>query len=161
MKKIPWFIIYPLALSLILSSCAKNLRNDLSCRELGEHATNAIEGEFSPMGDEQLLLIFGEEAPYEDYAIFASTPTEDIDEIGIFRAKDQAEAEKIAETLKEYVSETADGMRSFVMSYAPEEAKKLDTPEAFSVGNYAVYLILDKNDREVIKERIEEYLSEK
>ena len=51
-------------------------------------------------------------------------------------------------------------MRAFVMSYAPEEAKKLDTAEAFSIGNYAIYLILDKNDCETVKERIGKFLEE-
>ena len=160
MKKILWFIICLLTVSSILSSCGKKLRNDISCRELCEYGASAVEGEFSPMGDEQLFLIFGEETSYEDYSIFASAPTENIDEIGIFRAKDQAEAEKLTETLKKYISETADGMRAFVMSYAPEEAKKLDTAEAFSIGNYAIYLILDKNDCETVKERIGKFLEE-
>ena len=160
MKKYMLLITSLLTISLILSSCNFPLRNDLSCQELGEAATNALNGEFSLMGEEQLFLIFGEDVPYDDFAIFASTPTEDIDEIGIFRGKDAKDAERITEILTEYVSDTADGMRSFVMSYAPEEVKKLDNAEAFSVGNFAVYLILNKADGEAVKERILKSLEE-
>ena len=146
--------------SLLLTSCAKEMRGDLTCQEIGDEAISAIGGDFAPMGEELLLLIFDGDAPYDDYAIYASTPTEDIDEIGIFRAENRKDAERIAETLEEYVNETADGMRSFVASYAPEEAKKLDSVVTFVVGNYAVYMILDKSDSEKVKARISECLTE-
>ena len=136
------------------------MHSELTSKELGDEATKAIGGDFALMGEEQLLLIFEGDAPYEDSAIYASTPTEDINEIGIFRAEDRNEAERIAEILEKYVDETADGMRSFVASYAPEEAKKLDSAEAFVIGNYAVYMILDKTEGEKLKARITECLAE-
>ena len=148
-------------ISMLFTACGGEYRSDISCDGLCRSAVGVLEekeGKYVPMGKEQLFLIFGEDEPYLDYGIFVSEKTEDIDEIGIFRSGSKETAEDTRKALEGYIKDTSEGMRSFVMSYAPDEARKLDNAEVLTFGNYAVYLILDKHDSERIKSEIEKQL---
>ena len=93
--------------ALSLFSCGEDTYNseiksvylaNALCEAIGEEDT-AFYGEI------QYELIFGSDVPECDKCIVYSTETNDIDEIGIFSARDSDEAEKIEEILDSYIEE--------------------------------------------------------
>ena len=65
------------------------------------------------------------------------------DEIGVFKFKSSGAADAAEETLKSKL----DSRKESFSTYTPDEMYKLDTAEVFSVGNYAVYIALEDNEK--------------
>ena len=147
---------------LSLFSCGEDTYNsEIKSVDLANALCEAIgEEDTAFYGEIQYELIFGSDIPECDKCIVYSTETNNIDEIGIFSARDNDEAERIEEILGSYIEEMSSSSRAFVASYAPDELRKLDAAEVFRIGNRVFYTVLSTSDRETVKEKARSMLKE-
>ena len=137
---------------LLLLSCAllffcscrgTAYRDDVSCDELCEIFEELSPLELSEYDSDYISLVINDISICDDCCIIYSDDAANIDEFGVFHAKNNADTQKLYEAVSEYVSELKDGQRTFIMSYAPDEIPKLDGARIERFGNYIVYSIAD------------------
>ena len=152
-----------LTLSLLSSfGCRQksNYRDDVSCStitaEICEDLTR--EGTYLPFGEDHVRFSFEDTDRFADKSLVYSEASENIDEIGVFRAKSEEDIEVLRRLCEQYVTTLREDMRAFVESYAPREATKLDRAEVKVFGRYIVYTVLSDADRTEAYEEIEELL---
>lgn len=75
----------------------------------------------------------------EGYAAISSVGI-NIDEFGVFKAKDAAQAAEIENTLKSYLNTRND---AWIDSYLPDQYPKLQSASVHTEGLYVCYFILD------------------
>ncbi len=76
---------------------------------------------------------------YDGYGIRMNSAGINIDEFGIFKAKDAGQAEQLKAGLEAYLQYLRD---SWMDEYMPNEKPKLTNAEIKTAGNYVMYLIL-------------------
>ncbi|MBQ9111977.1 MAG: DUF4358 domain-containing protein [Clostridia bacterium] len=139
--------LFSLALSavLLLCSCSrKEYTDSVSCRELGDDMLSALSDgqEYTEYDSTHRQFYFEDTEDYDDCCIIYSLDTNDINEIGIFHARNAESAGEVAEDCREYVNDMKEDSRAFIASYAPAELPKLDNAEVRVWGNYVIYTIL-------------------
>ena len=67
-----------------------------------------------------------------------------IDEFGVFKAKDSSQVTAVEQTVKNYLQLRID---TWMVEYMPEEYPKLENAEVQIVGNYVMYAILSDDDK--------------
>ena len=67
-----------------------------------------------------------------------------IDEFGVFKAKDSSQVTAVEQTVKNYLQMRMD---TWMVEYMPEEYPKLENAEVQTVGNYVMYAILSDDDK--------------
>ena len=151
-----------LVFAVLFSSCAKkNYRDDISCAELADNAAKAAEdaGEYAKYDADFLKYNFADTNIPRDFAIAYTVETNNINEIGVFRAPDKNSVTQLKALVISYLDTMRSEKTAFIASYAPEEVPKLSDAEVKTFGKYVVYLILDKEDRDRAFAKIEEMLS--
>lgn len=160
MKKL---LVALLALALLLSfGCRQKIeyRTDVSCAAITAEICDELSKEdaFLPFGEDHVRFSFENTDRFADKSLVYSAPSENIDEIGVFRADSDEDVEELRRLCEQYVTTLREDMRAFVESYAPREAQKLDRAEVKVFGHYVVYTVLDDADRAEAYEEIEELL---
>lgn len=84
-------------------------------------------------------------ADYEGFTVKINAYGANIDEYGVFRAKDSSQAKEVESALKSYLQLRLD---SWMDEYMPEEKPKLTAAEIRSSGNYVIYCILSDADKQ-------------
>ncbi len=74
------------------------------------------------------------------------------DEIGVFKFK----TSDAANTAQDALQSKLDSRKESFATYTPDEMYKLETAEIYSVGNYAVYIALEDNEKakEIVNEKL-------
>lgn len=160
MKKIFAFALSTVILGILICSCgAKNAyRNDLPCADITVALEEqlAADGGYVHYGETELKYLFGDGVSLAtDLSVTYSLLSSNIDEFGVFKAENEKDARKLSDVCREYLEEKNENETAFISSYAPTEAPKLADAEVKVFGNYAVYAILDENDRAKLFQRIE------
>ncbi|NCB51827.1 MAG: DUF4358 domain-containing protein [Clostridia bacterium] len=78
-------------------------------------------------------------ADYEDYTVKINTMGVNIDEYGVFKGSDSAQAAEIETAVEDYLQMRED---TWMPEYMPEEFPKLQAAEVWTEGNYVIYVIL-------------------
>ena len=81
---------------------------------------------------------------YADYTVKINAYGANVDEYGIFQAKDSAQAKAIKEAVDGYLKLRLD---AWMDEYMPEEKPKLTGAEVKTSGNYVMYAILSESDK--------------
>ena len=147
----------------LVACTAKEYRTDIHCRELCDETVEYVNDglEYAEYGESQLKYEFGDAARgAEEYCILYSVKVEDINEIGVFFAKDEQNVKAIAEDCKKYIDDMKENKRAFISSYAPDQLPKLDKAEVRICGNYVMYAVLDPKDSELAYNQIKKRLTE-
>lgn len=76
---------------------------------------------------------------YEAYTVKINAKGANIDEYGVFKGKDAAQAKEIKTAVEDYLQMRKD---TWVTAYMPEERPKLDAAQIWTDGNYVMYAIL-------------------
>lgn len=76
---------------------------------------------------------------YEAYDVKINSMGANIDEYGIFKAKDSSQVAAVEQAVKDYIQMRKD---TWMVEYMPEERPKLDNTEIKVLGNYVMYAIL-------------------
>ena len=160
MKRI--LIVLILLLCLLLYACSKGAeyRDDLDTDDILKGAPHTVRSadNYEEYDDDFVEFFFGETPASRDHTVLYSKEQSNIDEVGIFHAKDETEALEIYELTAEYIKEMQDTQRTFIASYAPEELPKLDGARVQKYGNYVVYAILESADSEALFAHVEHTL---
>ena len=160
MKRI--LIVLILLLCLLLYACSKGAeyRDDLDTDDILKGAPHTVRSadNYEEYDDDFVEFFFGETPASRDHTVLYSKEQSNIDEVGIFHAKDETEALQIYELTAEYIKEMQDTQRTFIASYAPEELPKLDGARVQKYGNYVVYAILESADSEALFAHVEHTL---
>lgn len=85
-----------------------------------------------------------EVADYDGFTVKINAYGANIDEYGVFRAKDSSQAKEIKSAVEGYLQLRAD---SWMDEYMPEEKPKLTAAEVKTSGNYVMYCILSDTDK--------------
>lgn len=80
-----------------------------------------------------------EESDYADCCVMATNVGTTIDEFGIFKGKDSAQAGELKTAVEEYLQFRLD---SWMPEYLPEEFPKLQSAKLWTEGDYVMYAIL-------------------
>ena len=150
------FCFLTLSLILLFSACHKrSYRNDLSAAELAGSLSGVL-GMDADFGDGSLLSDQIEVPESADLTVCTAKSGMNIDEFGIWRADNPAEARRLLET---YLEESYRQNKSYYDSYIPEQTAKLRDAEVRVFGSYAVYAILNPEQKAVFFPAAEKLLS--
>ena len=94
----------------------------------------------------------------EDLSVRYSTLSENLNEFGIFHARDKNGVDGLCEEAESYLETLLKEKGAFIASYAPDELSKLEDAEVRTYGNYVAYAILSKDDRALFFEAVGEIL---
>ena len=160
MKRI---LISLFCLILILSLCTcqkKQYSDEPTADALAERALSALDApEGYIVAEHDLLEGYFHRPDYAaDFTVRIRADRNNIDEFGIFHAKDGDPAE-LGRMLGQYLSTSLADNRDWYDSYIPEETPKLRNAEVRVLGNYVVYAILSDGDRDRFFETVENALS--
>ena len=149
-----------LLLCLPLLSCQTARYTDTaSCRFLAEEVRGVLPQEkFAELGEDALALVLEDREQITDHCLLYSLPSENIDELGILKAKDETDAKEILRMIEEYLQAKRTDDATFIASYAPRELPKLEDAEASRFGTYVVYAILDREGREAVMQTVQDAL---
>ena len=153
MKKL--YSIIALALLLcVLCACGQKAAKEPDMQTVSEKVAAAFDSsELSPIPDTYVESIMGITA--EGYASFdahISAVGTNINEYGIFLAKDSQQADELKAALDKYI----EYRKSVWMDeYLPDEKPKLDKAEVWKQGNFVMYAILGDSDRGAVKQAFE------
>ncbi len=153
MKKRELIIVLALLLCLcfVISACGKKesgIKSDVSVDTIVE----AVESKFNSEGlqamDDAYIagsLGIADTTALDGYVVKINVYGTNINEYGIFKAKDENSAKALDETVKAYLK-----MRNetWMKEYMPEEYPKLESAESEQKGVYVIYTILSESDRE-------------
>jgi hypothetical protein len=84
---------------------------------------------------------------FADYLVKVNAAGANIDEYGIFKAKDPAQLEAAEEEVKSYLQLRRD---TWMDEYMPEEKPKLEAAEVKTVGLYVIYAIVSEESRKAV-----------
>lgn len=148
MKRIVAFILSMLML-MSLAACASNEGGKL--KDVDMETVKAAICDVALTDDMQQLedtyisrMIKLDSSDYDEgYAAISSVGI-NIDEFGIFKAKDAAQAAEIEETLNAYIDTR---LAAWIDSYLPEEFPKLENATVKTEGLYVCYFILGDDTR--------------
>ena len=87
---------------------------------------------------------------FDSYSIIYSNSSDNIDEVGVFHAKDIESASILLEKVNQYVSSIKKEKNDFLRNYLPSEIGKLESGEAKQFGNYVVFAFTE-NNKEIFK----------
>lgn len=151
-----------LVLCTLLCACGSKsaYADDLPCAELSDAMEDQIPVDFGyeTFGRDHIRYYFEDTELPDDLCLRYSVRSEDINEVGIFHAPDEAAREEIKALSQRYLEELRRDQSAFIASYAPEELPKLERAEVKVFGNYVVYAILSDSDRELVFDTIEKKL---
>lgn len=162
MRKILAFILL-LTLSASVFGCrASEYSDSVRCYELMDSAVEQIpvnQG-YNDHDSEHVEYFFGEGDLFDDHSVRYSSLSSDINEVGIFHAKDKSSAAELLAKIREYLKHELDDNRAFVESYSPSELSKLEGAEVRRYGNYVVFAVLDRDAKEKFFKTVEILLTE-
>ena len=157
MKKLLATLLVATILTCLGCRQQKEYRTDVTCETITQSVCEELSEEegYLPFGEDHVRVSFEDTTRYTDKSLVYSARSENIDEIGIFRAESDADVDELRRLCEQYVTNLREDMRAFVESYAPREAQKLDRAEVKSFGRYVVYTVLSEEDRAEAYEEIE------
>lgn len=81
---------------------------------------------------------------FDGYEVRINSKGINIDEFGVFKAKDSSQVSVVEQTVKDYLKMRVD---TWMVEYMPEEKPKLDNAEVRTIGNYVMYAILSDDNK--------------
>ena len=159
------FLAYVIALLSVFSLCACKkstavYSDTISAEELAEEAAEELEYEnFRTANGDWLADYVTLPDGLTDYRICFSSDGNNLNEFGIWHVRSDQIA-PLEATLRAYLAESLTKNKEFYNSYIPQETAKLEDAEVRVFGNYVCYAILDRRDREIFFQTLEEELRE-
>ena len=155
---VPGALLLCFLLLCTLTSCTKrNYRDDADTDDLAEQMTQALANEkrYTKADDDVLDGYFTMPSYVTESTVRFSSDGNDLDEFGVYHVT-EGNTEDMAKHLRAYVT---DFYNLYNANYLPEELPKLRDAEVRTFGNYVVYAMLDKNDRETVFAAVESALA--
>jgi len=93
---------------------------------------------------------------YDSFDVRINSKGINIDEYGVFRAKDSSQVALVEKAVSDYLQMRKD---TWMKEYMPEEFPKLENAEIKIAGNYVIYAILSDSDRTAAFDAFEKALT--
>ncbi len=93
---------------------------------------------------------------YDSYDVKVNSKGVNIDEFGIFKAKDSSQVATVTQAVRDYIQMRKD---TWMEEYMPEERPKLDNSEIMILGNYVMYAILSDENKHAAFDAFEKALT--
>ena len=151
-----------LCLAFILSLCAcggGEYNNDVTSKDLADAMVDAIaspQGFTAPDSDFVDFNMEGASELCADYCIMLSSMNINYNEFGVFHAKNEADAKKIADICQSYIDLKIEGANPH---YLPQEYPKIQNAKVMVYGCYVVYTVLSDADTKTVDALINEKLA--
>jgi len=151
-----------LAVVLILcTACGDKVNDDIAVSDISDAISKAIgaEDNLAARDDNYITHMIGiAGTDYAECVVMTNTIGTSVDEYGVFKGADEAQAYKLAESLQAYLQAAkTDSLR---FSYTPEELPKVEKAIVTTIGNYVMYSILGDSNRSSALEAFEKSLKE-
>ena len=134
-------LVFVLALGL-LAACGGGTTKDVPVSELVEAVDNAL-GDRVDMVERDSMYLEGmvqvKTDDYKEGVVKTNSYAENVDEYGIFKGADEAQAKALETKIKSYLKLRID---TWMDAYMPEEKPKMQAAECKRVGNYVMYAVL-------------------
>ena len=132
---------------LLLCACGGSSAKDVPVSDIADKIDAAL-GKADSLSAVDANYIKGYmklgEGDYAEYVVKINAYGQNIDEYGVFKAADSAQAKALKEALDSYLKLRLD---SWMDEYMPEEKPKLTSAEVKTEGNYICYCILSDTDK--------------
>ncbi len=152
---------------LLLTACSRRApvyRNDVEVKDVQKEIDGLLYHTDSLVSYDPDDVRFYLDLPEEycnDCIVRAQSSSVSIDEYGIFRCKNEEEAEKLEDLLEDYLERSLEGKREWLQSYNPDELQKLERSDVERFGSYVFYGILDPPTERLVTECVENLLKDK
>jgi len=93
---------------------------------------------------------------FEGYDVKINSKGINIDEFGVFKAKEASQVAAVEQAVKDYLQFRID---TWMVEYMPEEHPKLESAEVKIVGNYVMYAILSDDSKKAAFSAFEKSLT--
>lgn len=93
---------------------------------------------------------------YDSYDVKINSKGVNIDEFGVFKAKDSSQVKLVKKAVSTYLQMRKD---TWMKEYMPEEFPKLENAEIKTEGDYVIYAILSDNDKKAAFDTFEKSLA--
>ena len=155
------FLSTALLFSLFACSRDTEYNDSVPCSEILDTLEEQlpIDLGYETYGGDYVEYHFGNLGECDDRSIRYSVLSENIDEFGIFHAKDKKSKDLISNSVENYIQSMVKDKKEFIASYAPKELPKLESAEVSVYGNYVAYAILSDKDRSTFFETVENLLN--
>ena len=149
--------------ALPLASCQRALQfsDRLSTEELAEEALEELDDRVVYVKDTSNFTEEYFKTPdyIRESTVCYAQDTGNINELGVFHVA-EGKAEEFSALLKEqYLNASLEKNREWYDSYIPKETAKLRDAEVKTFGNYVVYAIFDRNERNSIFRTMQDELT--
>jgi len=151
MKK---FIALTLILAVLFSLCACSGSSDTKVEYKTDVAVSDLSEQISAVNDSWNFIAMDENyiagamkidvSGYADYVVNINAFGTNVDEYGIFKAKDEASVAAVKADAENYLKFRLD---TWMEEYMPEEKPKLEKAEVKVCGLYVMYAIVDDTSR--------------
>ena len=151
-----------LCLSFIVALCAcggGDYKNDATSKAIADAIVEKLaapQGFLAPDSDFIEFNMEGASGLCEDYCIMLSSMNINYNEFGILRAKNEADAKKLAEICQSYIDLKKEGANPH---YLPNEYPKIENAKVKVYGCYVVYTVLSDADTKTVDNLISEKLA--
>lgn len=165
-KKLISIALCAAALFCLLSACgggsgSSGVRSDVAVGDISK-AVSAV------LSDDALVSVDGnyvsgsmkmDVSQYDSYDVKINSKGVNIDEFGIFKAKDASGGVKaVQKAVADYLQMRKD---TWMKEYMPQEHPKLENAEVKTKGEYVMYAILSDSDKEAAFSAFEKSLASK
>ncbi|MFB0920065.1 MAG: DUF4358 domain-containing protein [Oscillospiraceae bacterium] len=137
-----------LILSLFVGCGAKSaeIKNDVAVTDISAKVTSVLSDDALVSVDADYIKgsMKMDVSDYDSYDVKINSKGVNIDEIGIFKAKDASQLVTVTKAVNDYIQMRKD---TWMVEYMPEERPKLDSSEVMILGNYVMYAILSDEDK--------------
>lgn len=149
-----------LAISLLSACGAKTaqVRNDVQVSEVCKAVTAVLGADALVSVPETYYSGYMkmDTSNFEGYDVKINSKGINIDEFGVFKAKDSSQIAAVEQAVKAYLQLRLD---TWMVEYMPEEHPKLESAEIRTVGNYVMYAILSDEGKKAAFDAFEKSLT--
>lgn len=155
MKK---FLVISFLFVLLAPSCQKNYTNYMEVDEIEHIIITNTDSEFGYCDVSQYHLTsdFNPLSGLIEAKICVSNDSSNFNEYGIFKFSTPDDAQKAVSQIKNYLKKTKKDFESGII-YDIEEYPKFENADTILYGNYVIYTILKKDEKEKIFSEIKNY----
>lgn len=148
---------------LVTTSCGDSVTYsaDVAVAELADAVDALLENpsDFATMSDDYIIgMMEIDPTEFVEHTVKLRASGANIDEYGIFKVKDEAEASAALETVKAYLARRVE---AWMPEYMPEEFPKMEAASVKVMGRYIIYAILADDVKAEVFDAIEDKLIEK
>lgn len=162
-RKSHFSIICAILALLLFTACggksvAGGIRNDVALNDVSSAVASVL-------SDDALVSVSDsyisgsmkmDVSDYDSYDVKINSKGVNIDEYGVFKAKDSSQAALVEKAVSDYLQMRRD---TWMKEYMPEEYPKLENAEIKIAGNYVIYAILSDSDRKAAFDAFEKVLT--